>query len=291
MFVQAASTIAVSFGISPMVIGATIVSLATTLPEIIVSLLASASQCTEMAVGNAIGSVTVNTSFIMALSLFFLTVNIPRKEILFNGLLMAGSTFFLWIFTRNRSLSILESFLLLALFSLFMWGSFVSAKNKEHGDCPSLSKSENGFSTAFKFVIGSFSLFIGSRLLVNNACFLASALGISERIIAVTIVAIGTALPELVTAVVAIVKKQGALAVGNILGANIIDITIILPLCAVISGKALAIPNQSASIDIPFCLLTACIAIAPPLLFHKFYRWQGVVLLGAYCLYLLTVLI
>ncbi len=110
--------------------------------------------------------------------------------------------------------------------------------------------------------------------------------GISERIIGVTIVAVGTSLPELVTTVTAIVKKQSALSVGNILGANILDLTLILPLSALLSGQSLPVSAASARIDIPACLLVGTIAVVPAMAAARFRRWQGAALLAVYGGYL-----
>jgi len=111
--------------------------------------------------------------------------------------------------------------------------------------------------------------------------------GISERIIGVTIVAVGTSLPELVTTVTAITKRQSALSVGNILGANILDLTLILPLSALISRQPLPIPAASAAIDLPACLLVSAIAVIPAMVTARFRRWQGIALLAVYAGYLL----
>ena len=101
-----------------------------------------------------------------------------------------------------------------------------------------------------------------------------------------TIIAVGTSLPELVTTVTAIIKKQSSLSVGNILGANIIDLTLILPLCSLVSGKALPIAATSARYDLPACLLVGCIAVIPAMVFQKFQKWQGILLLCVYAVYL-----
>ena len=121
---------------------------------------------------------------------------------------------------------------------------------------------------------------------MDNGSELARFAGVSERVIGVTIIAVGTSLPELVTTITAIVKKQAALSVGNILGANIMDLTMIMPLCALVSGKALPISPASARLDLPACLLVGLVAVVPALLREKFSRWQGLLLLAIYAGYL-----
>ena len=112
-------------------------------------------------------------------------------------------------------------------------------------------------------------------------------MGVSERIIGVTLVAVGTSLPELITTVTAIAKKQSALSVGNILGANIMDLTLIMPLSALISGQSLPISATSARIDLPACLIVGLIAIVPAMTRSKFSRWQGFCLLTVYTAYVI----
>ena len=139
-----------------------------------------------------------------------------------------------------------------------------------------------------KFVLGAAAIVYGADLLVDNGSTLASMMGISERIISVTLIAIGTSLPELVTTITAIAKKQSSLSVGNIIGANILDLTLIMPLCSIISGKALPIAKQAAFIDLPVSLLVGCIALIPMLISSKFKRWQGVALMVVYIAFLVV---
>ena len=142
-----------------------------------------------------------------------------------------------------------------------------------------------------KFVVGAIGIVWGADLLVDNGSALAALAGVDDRIIGVTIIAVGTSLPELITTITAIVKKQSSLSVGNILGANIIDLSLILPLSSFVSGKALPITEAAARIDLPACLLVGCIALIPAMLFQKFQKWQGVLLLAVYGVYLvLTVM-
>ena len=127
-------------------------------------------------------------------------------------------------------------------------------------------------------------------LLVDNGSALAAMVGIPERVIGVTIIAVGTSLPELITTITAIAKKQSSLSVGNILGANIIDLTLILPLSSFVSGKALPIAEASAKLDLPACLAVGCIAVIPAMIFSKFKKWQGILLLAVYAGYLVLTL-
>lgn len=293
-FVDAATWMAEASGLPKFLIGATVVSMATTLPEIIVSTMAAAEGSTDMAIGNAIGSVTANTGMIMAISLIFMPIAIRLSQFSVKGILMVVSTLVLWLLCRDGVLSLTESLIVLVLFVLFITENIRSAKNlsqEEHTDkAVPVDKSKQALlKNVALFVLGAACLVVGSNLLVDNGTVLATLLGVSERIIAVTMVAIGTSLPELVTAITAIVKKQSSMSVGNILGANIIDITIILPLCALISGNGLQIAAQSVRqtvyLDMPICVLETAIAVIPTILHKRFTKLQGIVMLALYIAY------
>lgn len=295
-FVDAATWMAEASGLPQFLIGATVVSVATTLPEIIVSTMAAAEGSTDMAIGNAIGSVTANTGLIMAISLIFMPGVIQRSQFAVKSVLMVVSTLTLWLLCRDGVLNMAESLVILALFALFIYENIRSAKQLAGDaaqDTVSVDKSRQALvKNLALFVLGAACLVLGSNLLVDNGTILAQLLGVSERIIAVTMVAIGTSLPELVTAVTAIVKKQASMSVGNILGANIIDITIILPLCALISGGGLSIAAQSLRqtvyLDMPICVVETAVAVIPTLLRKRFSRAQGVVMLCLYVAYVIV---
>lgn len=296
-FVDAATWMAEASGLPQFLIGATVVSVATTLPEIIVSTMAAAEGSTDMAIGNAIGSVTANTGLIMAISLIFMPGVIQRSQFAVKGALMVASTIALWFFCRDGLLNIPESLIILVLFAFFIYENIRSAKQLAsdgagEGEVTVDKSRKTLLKNLALFVLGAACLVLGSNLLVDNGTILAQLLGVSERIIAVTMVAIGTSLPELVTAITAIVKKQASMSVGNILGANIIDITIILPLCAFISGGGLNIAAQSVRqtvyLDMPICVLETAIAVIPTLIRRRFSKLQGALMLCLYVAYVIA---
>ena len=139
---------------------------------------------------------------------------------------------------------------------------------------------------AAKFIFGAAGIIVGAQLLVDNGSLIAQHIGIPERVIGVTLVAVGTSLPELITTITAIIKRQSALSIGNILGANIIDLTLIMPLSSLIAGKPLPISPSMAMIDLPACLFVGLIAIVPAMILSKFSRWQGILLLLVYAGYI-----
>lgn len=287
-FVDAASWIAEVSGIPKLIIGATIVSIATTLPELLVSLMASVQGKIDMAVGNAVGSVTANVGLILAIALIFMAGPIKRKDYLIKSLLMLLASLIIACCGFVGEVNIILSIVLLIIFALFIWENIVSAKRNvclDEDSCKAKKDKRTVIINILKFVIGAGAIVWGADLLVDNGSEIARWIGVSERIIGVTIVAVGTSLPELVTTITAIVKKQSALSAGNIIGANVIDLTLIMPLCALVSGMALPIAT-TAVVDLVACLVVGTVALVPALIMKKFQKWQGFVLLGIYVAYI-----
>ena len=289
IFVDAATWIAEATGIPKFVIGATVVSFATTLPELLVSAIAATKGQNDMAVGNAVGSVTANVGLIMSISVLCMPALVKRKEIAFKGALMILAVAGLCVFSNNLSLSLWQSIILMAIFVVFMIENIITGKASiidEDGDGKPDVNGKELLKNIFKFIVGALGIVVGADLLVDDGTIIARQLGVSEAIIGVTIIAVGTSLPELVTTITAIVKKQSDLSIGNIIGANIIDLTMILPICAFLSGGVLPVGKQSAFLDMPVCLLVICIAIIPTLIFKKLSRWQGALMVCIYIGYI-----
>ena len=289
IFVDAATWIAEATGIPKFIIGATIVSFATTLPELLVSAIAAGKGQADMAVGNAIGSVTANVGLIMSISVMCMPAVVKRSEIAFKGSLMILAVASLFAFSYSLSLNMWQSVTMIVIFAVFMIENLISGKKSmgitEEDRGPKATGKDIAINVV-KFIIGAAAIAVGADLLVDDGTILATKMGVSEAIIGVTIIAIGTSLPELVTTITAIVKKQSDLSIGNIIGANIIDLTMILPICAFISGGALPVGKQSAFLDMPICLTVIAIAIIPTLIQKKLSRWQGALMAAIYIGYI-----
>lgn len=292
-FVDAASWIAERSGIPKLIIGATIVSLATTMPEMLVSVMAAVQGKVDMSIGNAVGSVTANLGLIMALAAVFMPGVIRRKDYLLKSILMLAASAIIVLCGLTGSVSVAMCAVLLVIFAVYLWDNVHEAHRtiRLNGQQPdrAAAAQETGRRVVLvniaKFVGGAAAIVLGAQLLVDNGSTLARLAGISERVIGVTLVAIGTSLPELITTITAISKKQSELSVGNILGANILDLTLIMPLSSLISGKPLPVSQTMAAIDLPACLLVGLIATIPALAAKRFARWQGAVLLVVYAGY------
>ena len=291
LFVDAAGWIAEASGIPKFIIGATIVSFATTLPEMLVSVFAALEGNADIAVGNAVGSVTANTGLIMCLSLVCMTCLMERRQFGVKACLLLAAILSLFGFTRDGRLSVAEGLLVLVIFAGFLAESLISARReqgterKAEGERLAVSgKTVAG--NIVKFVLGAAGIVLGAQLLIDNGSAIAALLGVPDAIVAATMIAVGTSLPELVTTLTAIRKRESSLSVGNIIGANIMDLTLILPLCSLILGKPLPVQSQGMLLDIPACLVICAAVLVPALWKGKFQRWMGFLAGGLYIVYL-----
>lgn len=294
LFVDAAGWIAEASGIPKFIIGATVVSFATTLPEMLVSVFAALEGNADVAVGNAVGSVTANTGLIMCLSLVCMTCLMNRKQFGIKAGLLLSAVAMLFAFTRDGQLSILESVLILVIFAGFVADSLIGARKEQGSEAPAEKPAKDRKTMLInigKFVLGAFGIVLGAQLLIDNGTALAKYLGVPDAVIAATMIAIGTSLPELVTTLTAIRKKESSLSVGNIIGANIMDLTLIMPLCALIQGKPLSVLNQGQMLDIPACLVISAAAMIPALVTGKFKKWMGVLIGTLYVAYLVIMFV
>lgn len=308
-FVDGAAWVAEVTGIPKFIVGATIVSVATTLPEIIVSAMAAieghevllsgvanaqalAQEKVGMAIGNGVGSVICNTAMIMAFSLIFMPTEIDRRKFSPKAVFLGVAVVALFALTFNGSLSSKASIVLIAVFLAYIAENIKSAKADLEDDFDEEKPEKDKkiiVKNIFYIVAGAACIVFGSRLLVNYGSQIAKSWGVSEAIIGVTMVAIGTSLPELVTAVTAVIKKQPSMSVGNVIGANVIDIALILPICSFIYGGVLPVSAQNIYLDFPVAILVSIVALVPTIMAKKFRRWQGIVMLAIYIAYLVIV--
>lgn len=237
-FVDAATWIAEAFGIPKFIVGATVVSFATTLPEMLVSVFAALEGNADIAVGNAVGSVTANTGLIMCLSLVCMPCLMTRRQFGFKASLLLATIAVLFAFTRNGQLSVAQSFVILLFFAAFLAENLMAGK-REHGAENAENRPQmTGKALACNllgFVLGAATIVLGAQLLIDNGSALAKMIGVPDSIIAATMIAIGTSLPELVTSIVATKKGDSGLALGNAIGSNLFNILFILGMSAVIS--------------------------------------------------------
>ncbi|MBQ7595327.1 MAG: calcium/sodium antiporter [Clostridia bacterium] len=306
-FVDSASYFARATGIPEFIVGATVVSFGTTLPEIIVSSMAAfdarklceyglyekAAEKVGMAVGNGIGSVTANTALILALSIIFMPVKIDGASFFKKAFILISSVLCLWCVTAfTGELRLWGSALLVAAFIVFMIESAVASKAEKSNveDLPQTDRKSFMVNIA-KLVFGAVGIMLGSHLLVKHGSEIAFRAGVSESVIGITAVAVGTSLPELAATLSALFKKQTSLSAGNIIGANIIDVALILPISSFIYSGNLPVSKANILLDFPVCVLVTVAALVPALIKKRFFRFQGIILLAVYSFYIAAVCI
>ena len=286
-FVDSASWFAEATGIPKFVVGATIVSFATTLPEMLVSVRAAMNGSSQLAIGNAIGSVTANTTLIMGVSLIAMAGVVRRFAFGFKGILLLSAIVGLTVLSWGGALPVNSAQILGAIFVIFMISNVIEGRKNAEIDSEETYEKKAIPGKIFLFVLGTAAIVFGAEFLVSSGKTIASGIGISETIIGFTVIALGTSLPEFVTTLTAIRKKENSLSVGNIIGANIIDTTLILPVCAIIGGKSLPVDRVNLVFDFPVCIAACAVAIIPTIFQGKFKKWQGFTLLAIYAFYML----
>ena len=278
--VRAASSLALRAGVTPLVIGLVVVSAATSAPEFAVTLDAVVGGEPGLAVGNVVGSNIVNVLLILGLSAALLPLVIQRQIVRFDIPVMLALSVAVLLVSLDRSISRFEGTLLLAglIFHVIVSvrvGRKANAETREVSDQFSASKLMKIW-FALPLLVGAIALLaFGARLLVSGAVNIASSLGVSGLIIGLTVVAVGTSLPELVTTLIAIRRGERDMAVGNIVGSNIFNVGLVLGIPALLVTEGIPIPSAAISVDIPI-MIAAALALLP-ITFTGFAiaRWEG----------------
>jgi len=290
-FVDAASSIAHRFHMPELLIGATVVSIGTTLPEVMVSAQGALAGSGSIAFGNAIGSIICNTSLIAAITLVAKPASVDRKTLILPTVaFFIAAAFYCFNAYAFGAFSRLAGLILLAMFAVYMVVTVLQMKkNPVSGDTDETDDTAPEGSLTHDVVmliVGALVIAVGARLLVDNAQILAAAIGVPESVIALTLVALGTSLPELVTAITSLMKGCGALSLGNIIGANLFNLVLVSGTAMTICPFDLSTASAtSLTVDIPLMLAVMLLMTLPALIRQKLSRWQGVALLCAYAGY------
>ena len=291
-FVDGATGIATRFRLPDIVVGGTVVSIGTTLPEVMVSATGALQGQGAMAYGNAIGSIICNTALIAAISVACnpgpVNVKTMKMPVLFffgSAVLYCFAAYGLGEFPRWMG------FLLLTVFVIY---TILNVRNglknpTESADDDTEETKERPFWQQLALlVVGAAVIAVGARLLVNHGTIIATELGVPETVIALTFVALGTSLPELVTTITSLKKGRASLGIGNVIGANVFNLVLVSGISVALApfevpvGKTFFGINSSLILDMPLMLAVMLLLTVPALLKKKLGRWQGITLLCIY---------
>ena len=293
-FVDGASALARRFHLPELLIGATVVSIGTTLPEVMVSTMSAVSGHGEIAYGNAIGSVICNSALIAAITIAVRpgkvdpkTLRVPVAFFFAAAAIYCVAAYAMGEFTRPLG------FVMLAMFVAYMVANVLQMK-KAPAAAEAEAEAENAgeemslTKTLVLLVLGAVLIALGANLLVDNGTLIAQALGVPESVIALTFVALGTSLPELVTAITSLAKGHGALSLGNVIGANVFNLVLVSGVSVTLApfsipqNSTIAGMNASLVMDIPVMFAVMLLLTLPALIKGKLSRPQGIALLCIY---------
>ena len=288
--VNGASSLAARLGVSPLIIGLTVVSFGTSAPELLVSVEAAMQGQSALAVGNVVGSNLFNIVLILGISAIVYPLMVQKQLLKFDVPVMIGVTGLFAVLFLDGALSRIEAFVFLLLFVVYISVLTVKSIRERRNNSEGVADMHEGikiyphwFIDLAMFAMGLVALVYGSGMLVKNSIVIARNFGVSEAIIGLTIVAAGTSVPELATSVVAAIKKQSDIAIGNVVGSNIFNILLILGAAGAIrpiETPDISIKDNLFMLGISFLLLLF-MAIG-----SKIKRWQGVVFVLFYAAYM-----
>ncbi len=294
--VRGASQLAGAFGISPLVIGLTVVALGTSSPETAVSVGSALGGRADVALGNVVGSNILNVLLILGISALVAPLVVSGRLVRLDAPLMVGISVLLLLLALDGSIGRLDGLLLfggVVAYILFtVWqsrreGAEVAEDGAYEPESGSGSRARRVILQLGLIVGGLALLVLGSRWLVDGAVAIASALGLSELIIGLTVVAAGTSLPEVATSVLAVLRGEREIAVGNVVGSCIFNVLAVLGLTGLVAPDGISVPPAALSFDIPVMIATAVACL--PIFFtgHRINRWEGLLFVGYYAAYTL----
>jgi cation:H+ antiporter len=292
--VRGASRLAAAFGISPLVIGLTVVAFGTSAPEMAVSTLSSLSGQADIALGNVIGSNIFNIFMILGLSALVAPLMVSAQLIRLDVPLMIGASLLVYLFALNGMISWPEGVVLFV--GIIAYTGFLIRQSRRENQSVQAEyeqkygeKEPRSANVLLKdtglLLAGLGLLVLGSKWLVSGAVMVAQKLGVSELVIGLTIVAAGTSLPELATSVVATIRGERDIAVGNVVGSCLFNLLAVLGLAGIFSPAGIAVSPQSLHIDLPVMILTAVVCLPVFFTGKRISRGEGALLLSGYIVY------
>ena len=292
LLLKSAVSISLKFGIPKILIGMTVVSLATSAPELIVSIKSALIGSADIAISNVVGSNIANIGLVLGLTVFFSPINISKIIYKIDWPIMMFSALYFLIIILDGKINIYEGGTLI-IFLIMSIAFLIKHQEKGQEDLNIKTHSIDSLSKSIIFLfVGGICLYLGSEWFITGAINMASYFGISERVIGITVVSVGTSLPELVTSLVAVIKKEKSISIGNLLGSNIFNVFAVLGITSIITPL---IVNDLNIINFDIYVMLFFAAIILPLMFFpkKFVlgRIEGFIMLSFYSIYIYTLFI
>ncbi len=281
-FIDSSTYIARRFGVSELIIGLTLVSVGTSLPEFGASVYASYYGSGAIAVGNIIGSNIANIGLVLGVTIMLSSIKISRDLLKRDSYVMLGVSF-LFVSIAVDGVSRLDGLILIAVFLLYIRLLYAVQRMAEIDVSPSLNNSSEGakmFKKIIEFIAGCAGVFLGAKLLVESAIDIAAAIGVTQSVIGVTLVAFGTSVPELAVCITAIKKKAEDIAIGNVIGSNIFNILWVGGVASLVSP--LAVDETLIRFSMPVMIFVAALLLVFMRTKWKLERWEGAVLILLY---------
>ena len=301
VLVRGAARLAAQFGIPPLIIGLTVVAFGTSAPETAVSVQSAFNGSGDLAIGNVIGSNIANVLLILGVTALVAPLLVSRQLIRLDVPIMIGASLVTYALAWDGSLSRLDGALLFAGVLTYTAFLIISSRREKKNEAGDEFEDEYGLHEAPKpyawainaglVIVGLVLLVGGANFLVEGAVTLARALGISELVIGLTVVAIGTSLPELATSILAAIKGERDIAVGNIVGSNIFNLLCVLGLASLVSPAAISVSPNALAFDFPVMIAVAVACL--PIFFagYRINRWEGLLFLAYYVAYTLYLIL
>ena len=298
-FVDGATGIARKFHIPELIIGATVVSIGTTLPEVMVSADAAIKGQGATTYGNAIGSIICNTALILAITIAVKPSKVDKKSLktpviffFVAALIYVLNAYIFKRFSLASGIVLLSVFIIYMIYTVITTTEPVEENQNEEEEEEKEKKEKPVWQNILLLVVGAIGIAFGANLLVDNGVIIAGAMGVPESVIALTMIALGTSLPELVTAITSLVKGHGSLSLGNIIGANFFNLVLVSGISTTLSPFDLPVEktigglNASLVVDLPLMIIVMLIVTIPALIKGKLTRAQGIILLVLYASFL-----
>jgi len=282
--VKGASRIAVGFGISPLVVGLTIVAFGTSSPEMMVSVSSALKGEADIAVGNVVGSNIFNVLFILGVSALITPLLVSKQLVKIDVPIMIGVSVLALVLSMDGRIVFWEGALMFA--GIIAYTIMAVRIGKIGDDAGEVLEGADRMWVNIAFIVfGLVLLVVGSQWLVSAAVEIATAMGVSELVIGLTIVAAGTSMPEVATSITAAIRGQRDIAVGNVVGSNIFNILAVLGLTAMVAPGGLPVSQAALNFDFPVMLAVAVACLPIFFVGYTIQRWEGAVFLGYYVAY------